>query len=209
MASIPKKEITEEVTKEIKTSQPKTRDSVKKQKDTRKKVIKEKVVKKVKKKKEPKKKKIEKKKPKKIINKPKDLFKSINASKKTNKKPKKPKKKIIKQKENTSTAMDMLNNNNMKEQKKSDMGVVNAYFASIEEKLNGWTAQSEYAGASVEIWIEIESNGRFKFRIKRYSSNERFNQGINSYLKHLQIRGLDRHKRKKPYSFNITIEAEN
>jgi len=210
MASPPSQEVTPETKKEIKTPQTKTRDSVKKQKDTKKKIRKEEVVKK-KPNKKPKKKK-DKKPPPKKINKRKDLFKNLPTSKKAKKKTEKPeksKKKTIKQKEKKSTAMDMLNNNSIKVQKKSDRGVVNAYFAKIEEKLNGWTAQSEYAGASVEIWIEIESNGRFKFRIKKYSSNEMFNEGINNYLKRLKIRGLDKHTRKKPYSFNITIVAEN
>jgi hypothetical protein len=73
--------------------------------------------------------------------------------------------------------------------------------------VNGYPPNSDFAGASILIWLELESYGRFKFRIKEPSSNQSFNQGIENYLKQLQRRGLDRHKNRKAYSFNITIEA--
>jgi len=198
--------------KPVKKIKSKTKETVKKQKDTRKKVIKEKVVKKVKPKNKPKK--VVKKVPPKKVNKPKDLFANVSSTKKPKKKniiqvtdkPIKPKVNNLIKVSDKPSASDLVSSS-MKIQKSSDSGIENAYLASIEEKLKGWPAQSDYAGETVKVWIKVEMSGRFIFRVLSGSVNEDFNTGLIAYLKQLQSIGFGPHKGNRPYELNVEFEA--
>lgn len=198
--------------KPAKKKKAKTKDTVKKQKDTRKTVIKEKIVKKVKPKKKPNK--VIKKAPPKKVNKPKDLFANVSSSKKPPKKniirvsdkPVKPKKNNLIKVTNKFGASDLVSSS-LKIQKNSDRGIENAYFALIEERLNGWPAQSEYAGEMAKVWIKVESSGRFVFKVTTASSISEFNEGLIAYLRQLQGTGFGPHKGSRAYTLNVEFVA--
>lgn len=189
---------------------PKPKKTVKK-KVVKKKVIKEKVVKKpkiVKKKKD-----LNTTKPKKV-NKPKDLFANISAPKKIEKpkrikmtdKPVKPKKSNLIKVSDRPSASELVSDS-LKKQKQSDSGIENAYLAKIEEKLKGWPAQSEYAGERAKVWIKVEPNGSFNFKVITASGNESFNSGLMDYLKQLQTIGFGQHKGNRAYELDVEFVA--
>ena len=196
--------------KPVKKPKSKPKETVKKQKESRKKVIKEKIVKKVK----PKPKKVVKKTPPKKVNKPKDLFANVKSSKKPQKKniikvsskPVKPKKNNLIKVSSKPSASDIVSSS-LKIQKSSDRGIENAYFALIEEKLKGWPAQSEYAGEMAKVWIKVQPNGHFVFKVTTASGIEAFNTGLVAYLKQLQRIGFGPHKGKRPYTLNVEFVA--
>lgn len=207
----PKKEVKKQPKKVVKPKpkpKPKPKKTVKK-KEVKKKVIKEKVVKKakvVKKKKD-----VNTTKPKKV-NKPKDLFANISSKKsiekpkpKVVKKPEEPKK-VVKTAEKVSATE--LVSNTLKSQKKSDVGIENAYLAMIEEKLKGWPAQSDYAGEKARVWIKVEPSGAFRFKVVSASGNDAFNSGLISYLKQLQKIGFGPHKGQRPYELDVEFIAK-
>ena len=177
-----------------------------------KKVIKEKVVKapKIIKKKQD----VNTTKPKKV-NMPKDLFANIS-SKKSVEKPKKPVKvenTPVKPKKSTITKVSdkqsasNLVSDSLKIQKNSDQGIENAYLAKIEEKLKGWPAQSEYAGEKAKVWIKVEPNGTFQFKVISASGNEAFNTGLMAYLEQLQKIGFGPHKGNRAYELDVEFVA--
>ncbi|GIU00677.1 hypothetical protein TSL6_11830 [Sulfurovum sp. TSL6] len=213
-----KKEIKEQPKKVVKSKpktkpKPKPKKTVKKtvkKKVVKKKVIKEKVVKKakvVKKKKD-----VNTTKPKKV-NMPKDLFANITSKKKIEKPkpikttPVKPKKTHIAKVPNKTSASDLVSDS-LKKQKKSDVGIENTYLAMIEEKLKGWPAQSEYAGEKARVWIKVEPNGRFQYKVVTASGNDAFNAGLISYLKQLQKIGFGPHKGNRPYELDVEFIAK-
>ena len=216
----PKKEVKKEpkkVTKPKPKPKPKPKakpkETVEKKKIVEKKVVKEKVVKKakvVKKKND-----VNTTKPKKV-NMPKDLFANVT-SKKTVEKPKpkaqtqtKPveskKSNVIKVAEKAS-ASDLVSDS-LKNQKKSDSGIENAYLAMIEEKLKEWPAQSEYAGEKARVKIKVEPSGRFTYRLISASGNELFNSGLTAYLDQLQRIGFGPHKGNRPYDLDVEFIAK-
>ncbi len=184
------------------------KERIKKPKDTRKKVIKEKIVKKPKVTKKPKK--VVKKEPPKKVNKPKDLFASVATKKKPERKKVKDqssKKKVI-SKPKAKSASELFSES-IKEQKRSDSGIENAYLAAIEEKLKGWPAQSEYAGERVKVWLQIETDGTFIFKIRSASSNDTFNEELIIYLEQLQKFGFGPHKGRRAYEIDVEFIAKN
>ena len=215
--STPKPQVKKETKKQPKKvlkpkpkPKPKPKKTVKK-KVVKKKVIKEKVVKKpktIKKKKD-----TNTTKPKKV-NKPKDLFANISSSKKVEKPkpikvtktPVKPKKSDMIKVSDKPSASELVSNA-LKIQKKSDSGIENAYLARIEEKLKGWPAQSEYAGEKAKVWIKVEPNGSFKFKVITASGNEAFNSGLIDYLKQLQTIGFGQHKGNRAYELDVEFAA--
>ncbi len=207
--STPKKEVKKPPKKVLKPK-PKPKKTVKK-KEVKKKVIKEKVVKKAKVVKQ--KKDLNTTKPKKI-NKPKDLFANISATKKVEKPkavkkvdtPVKPKKNNIVKVTDKPSASELVSDS-LKKQKKSDSGIENAYLAKIEEKLKGWPAQSEYAGEKAKVWIKVEPSGAFKFKVITASGNEDFNSGLVVYLKQLQSIGFGQHKGNRAYELDVEFVA--
>jgi len=206
----PKKQIKKTVKKQEKPKKkivkPKPKkiikkETVKKKKTVKKKVLKEKVVKKPKK---VKKRDINTTRPKKV-NKPKSLFDNV----KTKKQPSKPKKKKVEKQKVTKPKVSAseLFNDSIKVQKSSDRGIENAYLAKVEEKLNGWPAQSEYAGEKAKVLLKIQTNGNFKFNIITGSSNPDFNIGLEEYLKQLQRFGFGPHKGGRVYKIDVEFIA--
>ena len=187
---------------------PQIKESAKKPVE-QKKVIKEQVVKKVEKK--PIKKDEETTKPKKV-NQPQNLFANVSSSKpketkKVTEKPveTKPKLDIIKEKEKSSASE--LFSNSLKVQQSSDRGIENEYLAKIEEKLKGWPAQSEYAGEKARVMLEVEPSGRFTFKVISASNIPEFNEGLNAYLKQLQLFGFGPHKGNRAYKLDVEFIA--
>jgi len=158
-------------------------------------------------------KKIEKKKKK--VKKKKIVKKKIVKKKSIIKKNKSKKREKKRKKEKVSSLFDKVSDKKPKgsnaqknSQKSQDQGVVNAYFANIENILQGWNAQSEFAGESAKIWVKIQRDGSFKFKLTRASSNLEFNRGLIEYLKQLQKIGFDPHNNSKAYELNIEFIAK-
>ncbi|WP_415407622.1 hypothetical protein ACLHDG_03595 [Sulfurovum sp. CS9] len=179
---------------------PKTKKVVKK------KVIKEKVVKKAVKKKDenltkPKKKAL-------------DLFANVKTPKKkklieVTDKPIKsaPKNNLIKVTDKPISASQRISSS-LKQQQSSDSGVENAYLAKVQSMLEGWPAQSEYAGEKVKVLLLIDPTGGFEFKLKTVSNNENFNTGLTEYLEQLQGIGFGRHKGARTYQFEAEFIAK-
>lgn len=190
---------------------PKPKPKPKPKKEVKKKVIKEKVVKK----KVIKKKDVNLTKPKKV-NKPKDLFANVSSEKKVKKpklkmeitdKPVKPKKNnLIKVSDKPSASA--LVSDSLKVQKSSDSGVENEYLAYVQSMLEGWPAQSEYAGEKVKVLLQINPTGFFEFKVKSASNNQNFNDGLIEYLEQLQEIGFGRHKGERTYQFEAEFIAK-
>lgn len=176
-----------------------------------KKVIKEKVVKKPQIVKKPKD--LNTTKPKKV-NMPKDLFANITSQKKVEKPkpvkveatPPKPTKSTIAKVPDKPSASNLVSDS-LKIQKSSDKGIENAYLAKIEEKLKGWPAQSDYVGEKAKVWIKVEPNGTFQFRLITASGNEAFNTGLKAYLEQLQKIGFGPHKGDRAYELDVEFVA--
>ena len=181
---------------------------VKKPKPKTKKVIKEKVVKKV-----PKKRDQNLTKPKRQRKKARDLFKNVKTSKKplikVSDKPvvSKPKKQLFKMTEKRPSASDHIKRS-LKQQKQMDSGVENAYLARVQEMLEGWPAQSDFAGEKVKVHLKIDPTGHFEFIIKRKSANPAFNRALTDYLRQLQEFGFGPHKGSRTYLFEAEFIAK-
>jgi len=172
----------------------------------KKKVIKEKIVKKVVKKKDenltkPKKKAL-------------DLFANVKTPKKkklieVTDKPIKtaPKNNLIKMTDKPISASERISSS-IKVQQSSDSGVENAYLAKVQSMLEGWPAQSEYAGEKVKVLLHIDPTGGFEFKLKTASNNENFNTGLIEYLEQLQTIGFGRHKGARTYQFEAEFIAK-
>ena len=183
-------------------------------KPKRKKVVKKKVIKeKIIKKKRIVKKDVNKTKPKKKYS-AKNLFANVKAPKKKNiikvsDKPikRKPKKTLIKVTDKPKSASQRISSS-LKNQKSSDSGVENAYLAKVQSMLEGWPAQSEYAGKKVKVILYINPTGFFEFKLKTVSNNQDFNTGLTEYLKQLQNIGFGRHKGERTYQFEAEFIAK-
>jgi len=172
----------------------------------KKKVIKEKVVKKVVKKKDenltkPKKKTL-------------DLFANVKTPKKKNiikisDKPIRtiPKNNLIKVTDKPISASERISSS-LKVKKNSDSGVENAYLAKVQSMLEGWPAQSEYAGEKVKVLLYIDPTGGFEFKLKTASNNVDFNLGLIEYLEQLQTIGFGRHRGARTYQFEAEFIAK-
>jgi protein TonB len=172
----------------------------------KKKVIKEKIVKKVVKKKDenltkPKKKAL-------------DLFANVKTSKKkklieVTDKPIKtvPKNNLITVTDKPISASERISSS-LKVQQSSDSGVENAYLAKVQSMLEGWPAQSEYAGEKVKVLLLIDPTGSFEFKLKTASNNEDFNTGLIDFLEQLQGIGFGRHNAGRTYKFEAEFIAK-
>lgn len=180
---------------------PKAKKKPSKKKTVKKKVIKEKVVKKVVKKKDE------------NLTKTKDLFANIKPAKKPKLKleitdnPIKPKKSDLIKITDKPSASNLVSHS-LKKQKQMDSGVPDAYLAKVQSLLEGWPAQSEYAGETVKVILYIEPTGFFEFKIKSASNNPRFNAGLTEYLEQLQEFGFGRHKGNRTYNFEAEFIAK-
>ncbi len=192
-----------------KKSKPKVKPKPKNQ--PKKKVIKEKVVKK----------KVVKKKDENLtkhkkLNKPKDLFANISPSKTVKKpklklevtdKPVKSKKSNLIKVTDKPSASNLVSNS-LKMQKQSDSGVEDDYLAKVQSMLEGWPAQSEYAGETIKVILYINPTGFFEFKLKTASNNPNFNAGLTEYLEQLQDIGFGRHKGQRTYQFEAEFIAK-
>lgn len=207
--SAPKKAVKTKPSKPKVKPKQKPKIKPKPKKEVKKKVIKEKVVKK---------KVIKKKdenltKPKKV-NKPKDLFANVSSAKKKPKlkmeitdKPVKPKESKLIKVSNKPSASALVSDS-LKVQKSSDSGVESEYLAYVQSMLEGWPAQSEYAGEKVKVLLQINPSGFFEFKVKSASNNYDFNDGLVEYLEQLQEIGFGRHKGNRTYQFEAEFIAK-
>jgi len=99
-------------------------------------------------------------------------------------------------------------NNSLKNQKSKQTGVESAYLAKVQSLLEGWPAQSEYAGEKVKVILYIRPSGFFDFKIKSASQNHDFNIGLTEYLEQLQEFGFGRHKGGRTYNFEAEFIAK-
>ncbi len=119
-----------------------------------------------------------------------NLFDKVNE-----KKPKeKPEKKSVKK--------------NTKKRKSQDRGIKNTYFASVEGLLQNWPSQNDFAGETIKVWLKINRDGSFVFKILSASNNEDFNRGLIQYLQQLQGIGFGAHQNSKPYELNVEFVAK-
>ena len=185
---------------------PKVKPKPKPKKVVKKKVIKEKVVKKTVKKKDENLTKTKKK--------ALDLFANVKTPKKkklieVTDKPIKttPKNNLIKVTEKPISASERISSS-LKNQKSSDSGVENTYLAKVQSMLEGWPAQSEYAGEKIKVILYINPTGFFEFKLKTTSNNPNFNEGLTGYLEQLQDIGFGRHKGERTYQFEAEFIAK-
>jgi len=149
--------------------------------------------------------------------KPKKRVKDLFATLETPKKPiikvtdkpieSKPKRKLFEMKEKMPTASDRISDS-LKKQKRKDKGVEDAYLARVQEMLEGWPAQSEFAGEKIKVHLKIKPSGFFTFTIKHKSANESFNQALSDYLKQLQTFGFGPHRGNRTYLFEAEFVAK-
>jgi len=197
LSTAPKKHIEpiKKIIKHKKKSSKKKKKIIKHKKIIKKKVIKKKPIKKkpikkvIKKEHIKKKKIIKKSKPKKPDMK--KLFNNIKANK-------------------TQTNKDKTNRitTSMKNIKNKDKGMINKYFAKVEETLYYWPALSQFGGEKAEVWLKIEQDGSFIFKILNPSNNQDFNSGLIQYLKQLQRVGFARHQYKRPLEARVEFIAK-
>ena len=189
----PKEARKSESKKEKVKQEPVKKETIKKP-TPEKKVIKEKIVKKEAPK--PKQEEIKRVPPKKV-NQPKSLFDKVDATKpKIETKP-------------TEKPKETLPKNDLKTtDRPKDKGVENAYLAKVTSLLEGWPAQSEFAGETVKVKLWIEPSGKFEYKITAASNNPNFNESLEAYLKQLQLFGLGKHDAGRTYEFDVEFLAK-
>ena len=153
----------------------------------------------------PAKKKLVKKKPVKKI-KAKSLFSNIKSKPKL--KPKKSKTANKPKPATKSGKTSKRSRDALKKQQARDKGIENRYLASVQERLYGWPAQSNFAGATFTIGLTIHPSGRFEYVVLQPSDNAEFNRTIEQYLKQLQGIGFDPTPKGKKYEFKVEIVAK-
>ncbi len=95
-----------------------------------------------------------------------------------------------------------------KHQKAMDTGIKNAYLAKVQEMLEDWPAQSDFAGEEVKVYLKIDPTGHFEFELKQRSENPEFNRALTAYLKQLQTFGFGPHKGRRTYLFEADFVAK-
>ena len=124
----------------------------------------------------------------------------------------------VKKSETTTQKQITSNSNTQVSKKASDLiggatstkssGIENGYKSKVKSILNGWPAQSDFAGNKAKIKFVIEPSGRFEFDVISKSSNEEFNKGLIQYLKQLQKVGFGAHGGDRAYVFDVDFIAE-
>lgn len=132
--------------------------------------------------------------------------KPIATTQKTKPSSKPPMPPMTKLQQSSSSAASALINKEFS--KKGDTGVEDAYKSKVRSILQGWPAQSSYAGQKAKISFIIQPNGDFDFKITQPSANEEFNQGLVQYLKQLQRVGFGPHAGSRAYFFDVNFIAE-
>jgi protein TonB len=119
----------------------------------------------------------------------------------------KPKYNIIHLSDKKVSAIDKINNS-LKKQPNKNSGIKNEYLARVQEALEDWPTQSDFAGESVKVLLYIKPSGYFTFKIKSASKNKRFNESLKEYLEQLQSIGFGRHRGNKTYIFEANFVAK-
>lgn len=203
-----KKKKPKQKTKPLPKPKPKPKKRVsKKAKPVKKKVIKEKVVKKKVKKRD------------RNVTKPKkrptDLFANVKTKKKkpliqvTDKPVHSTSKKKLFEMVDAKPSKSKKPSRSLKQQKQYDSGVEDNYLAKVQEMLEGWPAQSDFAGEKVKVYLKIDPTGHFEFEIKRKSRNPEFNRALTEYLQQLQEFGFGPHKGSRTYLFEAEFIAKD
>lgn len=96
----------------------------------------------------------------------------------------------------------------IKNQKESQSGVENAYYAKVQSLLETWPAQSDYAGEKAMVHLYVKPTGLFEFKVKSQSGNIEFNLGLIDFLMQLQKLGFGTHKGGKTYEFEVEFIAK-
>jgi len=92
--------------------------------------------------------------------------------------------------------------------KQYSSGVENAYFAKVQQMLEAWPAQSDYAGEKAKVVLSIRPSGFFTFKVVSYSNIPEFNRGLESFLEQLQLNGFGPHNGRKTYQFEAEFIAK-
>ena len=87
-------------------------------------------------------------------------------------------------------------------------GVVNKYMANIQRTLQGWPAQSNFAGEKIRVELTVYSTGLFDYKILYRSLNPEFNEALKSYLEQLKRFGFGPHSNPKPYKIVVEFIAK-
>jgi len=148
-----------------------------------------------------------------------DLFANVKMKKKKKKEVSRKKKSSKKNVENVKSVLSKSTKrkesvsqhikSSLKKQKNSDSGIENEYLSKVQEMLEGWPAQSEYAGENVKVLLYIETNGMFTFKLKTISGNVDFNRGLSEYLTQLKINGFGYHKGGRTYKIEVEFIAKD
>ena len=131
-----------------------------------------------------------------------DLFSSVKITKKSSEIKKTSMKKKVKSASEKITE-------SIKNQKQSDRGIENVYFAKVQSLLETWPAQSDYAGEKAMVHIYVKPTGMFEFKVKSQSENVEFNLGLIDFLMQLQHIGLGKHNAGKTYEFEVEFIAKD
>ena len=83
-------------------------------------------------------------------------------------------------------------------------GVENRYLANVQRILQGWPAQSNFAGEKVRVKLTIYPSGLFDYKILYRSLNPEFNEALKHYLEQLKGVGFGPHSNPKP--LNVIVE---
>ena len=137
----------------------------------------------------------------------KNLFSSVNISS-PKKAPKTPPKEPSRIRHNSSVA-DRIRNTHQSgrvSNRNRERGVQNAYIAKVQKQLNNRNAQSNYKGQSATIMLTIMSSGRFRYTINRSSSGA-LSSGLREFLEQLNRIGLGQHNKSTPYRISVTFRA--
>ncbi len=143
----------------------------------------------------------------------KDLFASVDVPAKplivVSDKPLKttPKKPIFTMKEKRPSATSRIRDT-LQNKRAQDSGVEDAYLAHVQQMLEDWPAQSDFAGEKVKVHLKIDPTGNFEFEIKRRSNNPDFNDALTAYLEQLQSFGFGPHKGSRTYLFEAEFVAK-
>jgi len=97
---------------------------------------------------------------------------------------------------------------NSKNRNIKNNGIVNKYMAKVQKTLQGWPAQSNFAGERIRVELTVYSTGLFDYKILYKSLNPEFNASLKSYLEQLRRFGFGPHNNPKPYKIIVEFIAK-
>ncbi len=107
------------------------------------------------------------------------------------------------------TDKSSLNKNSVDKKEGEGRGEINRYLAKIEKRLRSWPAQRDFAGEEIDVRLKIYPNGKFDYKIMKYSRNSEFNNALISYLDDLKRFGFGPHKGGRAYEIEVKFIAHN